>query len=73
MRVKVLSYAGFRQILGRERYLDLEEGSTIGDLLRRLCDAHADLKIRLFEGKGLRPDVFIMLNGRSIGLSLIHI
>ena len=37
MTVKVLFFAGLGEIFGPSRFLDLEEGSTVGEVVNRLA------------------------------------
>ena len=67
MRIKIRSFAGFRNILGKEREIDLQvEGTMVVDLLRMLCRDHAPLEPLLFKEGKLREDVNIFLSGKNI-------
>ena len=66
MRVKLRPFAGFRNILGKEVNVDLNEGSMVEDLLQMLCREHEGLEARLFDDEGLKEDVNILVNGRNI-------
>lgn len=67
MRVKIRSFAGFRNILGKEREIDLQgEGAVVVDLLNLLCRDHAPLEPLLFKEGKLREDVNIFLSGKNI-------
>lgn len=67
MKVKIRSFAGFRDILGKEREIDLPgEGAMVADLLRMLCRDHAPLEPLLFKEGKLREDVNIFLSGKNI-------
>ncbi len=66
MKVKVKSFAGFRHMLGKERDVELVEGSRIEDLLEALMSAHEGLRSMLFDDGLLREDLNIMHNGRNI-------
>jgi molybdopterin synthase sulfur carrier subunit len=66
MKVKVRSFAGFRHILGREREVELSEGSKVEDLLNALCAAYGEIRALLFDQAGLKEDVNILVNGKSI-------
>jgi|WetSurSiteA1Bulk_404760.scaffolds.fasta_scaffold201938_2 MoaD family protein len=66
MKVKVRSMASFRYILGKERDVDLSNGSTVGSLLNILCAAHGELQALLFEGSELKEDVNILVSGKNI-------
>ena len=42
MIIKVRSFAGFRNILGKEMEVELAEGATVVDLLKTLCSAESE-------------------------------
>ncbi len=66
MKIKVRSFAGFRNILGKEIEVHLAEKATVEDLLNALREAHAALGPLLFNEAGLREDVFIFVAGKNI-------
>jgi molybdopterin synthase sulfur carrier subunit len=66
MRIKVRSFAGFRNILGKEMEVELAEGANVADLLNDLCSANAILGPLLFNEAGLREDVNIFVAGKNI-------
>jgi molybdopterin synthase sulfur carrier subunit len=67
MLVKVRAFAGFREILGKERELDAEEGSTIADLLNELASYSPRFKESAFDNSGvLRDYVLLMWNKKRI-------
>ena len=67
MKIKIRSFAGFRNILGKEREIDLQvEGTMVVDLLRMLCRDHPPLEPLLFREGKLREDVNIFLTGKNI-------
>lgn len=66
MLVKVRSFAGFRNILGKEMELELAEGARVEDLLKALCSSKANLGPLLFDETGLREDVNIFVGGKNI-------
>jgi sulfur-carrier protein len=67
MRVKVLAFAGFREILGKERELDLKDGATVGELLENLSAGSPRFKEAAFEQSGaLRDYVLLMVNRKRI-------
>lgn len=66
MRIKVRSFAGFRNILGKEMEVELAEGAMVEDLLNDLCSAKAVLGPLLFNEAGLREDVYIFVAGKNI-------
>ena len=66
MLVKVRSFAGFRNILGKEMEVELAEGARVVDLLNALCSLKANLGPQLFDEAGLRDDVNIFVSGKNI-------
>ena len=67
MLVKVRAFAGFREILGKERELDAKEGSTIADLLNELASCSPRFKESAFDNSGvLRDYVLLMWNKKRI-------
>ncbi len=67
MRIVVLAFAGFREILGKERELHLLEGATIRDLLEELAVAKQAFKDAAFDDTGaLRDYVLLMVNRKRI-------
>lgn len=65
--IHVRAFASFREILGKETDLDLEEGSTVGDLLEILVSSHRGLGPAIFEEDGrVREYVIIMRNRERI-------
>ena len=66
MRVKIRPFAGFRNILGKEIDADLAEGAIVDDLLQFLSSEHEGLRARLFDERGLKDDVNILVNGKNI-------
>ncbi len=67
MLVKIKAFAGFREILGRERELDMEEGSTVAALLDKLASACPEFKKRAFDSSGRLQDyVLLMVNKKRI-------
>jgi molybdopterin synthase sulfur carrier subunit len=66
MEIKIRSFAGFRNILGKEGRVNLKDGAEVEGLLDALCSAHGELRAMLFDEAGLRDDVNILVNGRNI-------
>jgi sulfur-carrier protein len=67
MLVKVLSFAGFREILGKERDLALKESATVKELLEELALASPRFKEAAFDESGaLRDYVLLMINRKRI-------
>lgn len=67
MKVKIKSFAGFRNILGKEKDLDLaEEEAKVEDLLKTICRDHPTLDSLLFKEGEIRADVNIFVSGKNI-------
>jgi sulfur-carrier protein len=66
MLVKVRSFAGFRNILGIEKEIELVKSGSVENLLEALCADHADLRPMLFGKTGLKEDVNIFVAGKNI-------
>lgn len=67
MRVKIRSFAGFRNILGKEKDLDLaEEEAKVEDLLKTICRDYPLLDSLLFKEGELRADVNIFVSRKNI-------
>lgn len=67
MKVKIKSFAGFRNILGKEKDLDLaEEEAKVEDLLKTICRDYPLLDSLLFKEGELRADVNIFVSRKNI-------
>jgi molybdopterin synthase sulfur carrier subunit len=67
MQVKVLAFAGFREILGKERMVVIGGGATVKELLDALASASPRFKEAAFEPSGvLRDYVLLMVNRKRI-------
>ena len=67
MLVKVLSFAGFREILGKEREQEIKESATVQELLEVLAQASPRFKEAAFDESGaLRDYVLLMINRKRI-------
>jgi len=67
MRIVVLAFASFREILGKERVLHLKESATVKDLLDDLAAARPAFKEAAFDDTGaLRDYVLLMVNKKRI-------
>ena len=65
--VKVRAFAGFREILGKDRELDAKDGSTISDLLNELASSNSRFKESAFDSSGRPQDyVLLMVNKKRI-------
>ncbi|MDD1736199.1 MAG: MoaD/ThiS family protein [Methanothrix sp.] len=67
MLVKVQAFAGLREILGKERELEMREAATVAELLAILASANAAFKEAAFDDSGsLRDYVLLMVNRKRI-------
>ncbi len=67
MKVKVRAFASFREILGREREMEMKDGSTVADLLGDLAMASQRFREAAFDDSGqLRDYVLLMKNRKRI-------
>jgi molybdopterin synthase sulfur carrier subunit len=63
--VKVLLASPLRRLAGGAKAVEVE-AQTVEEALARLCEAHPELRGRLFSGDGLKQDARIFLNRRDI-------
>jgi sulfur-carrier protein len=66
MMVNVKSFAGFRNILGKERAVELADGASVEELLKTLSQSRPELCPILFGDAGLKEDVNIFVKGKNI-------
>ncbi|QYZ78517.1 MoaD family protein [Methanofollis formosanus] len=67
MRIKIKSFATFRNILENEREMEVAEGTTVAALLDLLIKERPPLRDAMFEAPGVLLDhVNILRNGRNI-------
>lgn len=67
MRVKVLAFAGFREILGREKEVEMQGDASIRELLETLAFVSPRFREAAFEPSGiLRDYVLLMVNRKRI-------
>ena len=67
MRVKVLAFASFREILGRESEVELPGDASIRELLDTLASGSPRFREAAFEPSGiLRDYVLLMVNRKRI-------
>ncbi|MDV2482177.1 MoaD/ThiS family protein [Methanoculleus sp. Wushi-C6] len=68
MKVRVKTFARFREILGGESTLDLPDGATMAAVLAALRGRAGDESDAIFDETGaLRAHVILMRNGKRIG------
>ena len=67
MIIHVRSFASFRDILGKELSVELNEGSNVKDLLDDLISTRQRLKSAVFDESGkVREYVILMKNRKNI-------
>lgn len=67
MLIKILAFAGFREILGKERELEIKDAATVKDLLDELAAVSTRFKEAAFDESGaLRDYVLLMVNRKRI-------
>jgi sulfur-carrier protein len=67
MIVHIKAFANFRDILGRDIQVELDDGSTAKELLDSLCLSQQRLKSALFDESGrVREYVILMKNRKDI-------
>lgn len=67
MKVHIRAFASFRDILGKDRDIEVKEGSTVGDILQSLISVYPNLKAAIFDDAGnIREYVIIMRNRKNI-------
>ncbi|KQC15697.1 MAG: ubiquitin-like small modifier protein 1 [Methanothrix sp.] len=65
MRVFVRAFAKFREIAGEKNRVELEEGSTLCDLLKAISLSHPELEGDLFRSDGAVGDGVTILRNRK--------
>ena len=67
MIVHIRAFAYFRDILGRDLEVELEDGSTVKELLDSLCKSHQKMKSALLDESGnVREYVILMKNRKNV-------
>lgn len=67
MKIKVRAFASFREVLGRETDQEMDEGSTVKDLLDNLAASNQRFKAEAFHSSGdLKNYVLLMKNRKRI-------
>jgi len=65
MIVYIKAFANFREILGRDIQVELDEGSKVRELLDILCLSQQRLKSALFDESGKVREYFILMKNRK--------
>jgi sulfur-carrier protein len=67
MKVRIKAFARFREIIGSENILDLDEGTTVLGALKSLAAGSKDLRDACFDREGsIAPHVVLMINAKRI-------
>jgi sulfur-carrier protein len=67
MKVHLKAFASFKDILGKEKDVNVKEGASVGELLEDLSSKNTKLKDAIFDETGqLRDYVILMKNRKSI-------
>ena len=67
MNVRIKAFARFREIIGSENTLDLDEGSSVLDALKSLSERSKDFRDACFDIDGtIASHVVLMINGKRI-------
>ena len=67
MIVYIKAFANFREILGRDLQVELDDGSKVRELLDSLCLSQQRLKSALFDESGkVREYIILMKNRKDI-------
>jgi len=67
MLIKFLAFASFREILGKERELVVNEGATVKEVLAILASSCTGFKVAAFEDSDELMDyVLLMINNKRI-------
>jgi molybdopterin synthase sulfur carrier subunit len=66
MKIKVRSFLALRELLGAEREIELSNGTSVGDVLKRLCDT-PERRRKILDNSGrVRGYIRVLKNGRDI-------
>jgi molybdopterin synthase sulfur carrier subunit len=67
MIVRIKAFARFREIIGSENTLDLDEGTPVLDALKSLSAGSKDFRDACFDREGtIASHVVLMINGKRI-------
>jgi len=66
MKIKVLAFAAFGEILGREREVELEEEASVKDLLDELASIVPGFREAAFEPSGILRDYVLLMRFGSV-------
>lgn len=66
MIIHIKAFGNFREILGKERDIQVKEGSMINDLLSALSSSNPRLKSAVFDESGQIRDYVVITKNREI-------
>jgi len=67
MIVHIRAFANFRDVLGKDLEVELDDGSKVKELLDSLCASHPRLKSVIFDESGnVREYVVLMKNRKDV-------
>lgn len=65
MIVHIRAFASFRDMLGKDLEVNLEEGSTVKDLLDNIISSRQPLRSAIFDESGKVRDYVILMKNRK--------
>ncbi len=66
MKIRIKFFAYFRELFqGKERDVELEQGTTVRELLTLLCHSEEQRK-EIFDSNALKSTVVVMRNGTNV-------
>ncbi len=66
MIIHIKAFGNFREILGKERDIQVKDGSTINDILSALSSSNPRLKSTVFDESGKIRDYVVLTRNREI-------
>ena len=66
MKVKVEFFNMLRDKLGGLKYVEMENVNTLRDVLKRLDEMFPHIRGEIWDGKKVRDDYIVMINGRNM-------
>jgi sulfur-carrier protein len=67
MNVRIKAFARFREIIGSEKNIDLDEGASVLGALKSLSAGSDEFRDACFDREGsVAPHVVLMINGKRI-------
>lgn len=66
MKVKVEFFNMLRDKVGGLKFIEMEDVSTLRDVLHRLDEMFPDVRGEIWDGEHVRDDYIIMINGRNM-------